>query len=234
MSWRTSTIGIYLRNISRAIGITYLIQTYLFSKDYEKEYDSKFSALIQPGDCVWDIGANIGYYTTHFAKIVGPNGQVFAFEPSPINFAILQKNCHSLANVRALDFALGQKEESLVLMQGEDEIGATSRITASDPTTNGALTHTIRVLPGNLIIAQGQAEIPNVLKIDTEGFELDVLLGLVELLQNPQLRLIGVEVHFKLLRDRGLPKAPQTIEKMLQKAGFQVRWTDTSHIIAVR
>ncbi|QWD32232.1 FkbM family methyltransferase [Polynucleobacter paneuropaeus] len=234
MSWRTSTIGIYLRNISRAIGITHLIQTYLLSKDYEKEYDSKFSALIKSGDCIWDIGANVGYYTAHFAKIVGPAGQVFAFEPSPINFAILQKNCHSLTNVKVLDFALGQKEESVVLMQGEDEIGATSRITASETTSNAALTHTIRVLPGNLIIAQGLAQTPNALKIDTEGFELDVLLGLTELIQNPQLRLIGVEVHFKLLRDRGLPNAPQAIEKMLQKAGFQVRWTDTSHIIAVR
>jgi FkbM family methyltransferase len=41
---------------------------------------------------VIDIGANIGWYTLTFAKIVGNDGKIFSFEPEPTNFALLKKN----------------------------------------------------------------------------------------------------------------------------------------------
>jgi FkbM family methyltransferase len=41
---------------------------------------------------VLDIGANIGYFTLLFARIVGPTGSVYAFEPEPRNFELLSKN----------------------------------------------------------------------------------------------------------------------------------------------
>lgn len=47
---------------------------------------------IRPGDVVLDVGANIGYYTLLFAKLVGPTGRVHAFEPDPTNFAVLSHN----------------------------------------------------------------------------------------------------------------------------------------------
>src|SRR5258708_4633510 len=48
--------------------------------------------LIKPGDVVLDLGANIGYYTLLFARLVGPAGRVYAFEPEPANCALLKKN----------------------------------------------------------------------------------------------------------------------------------------------
>jgi FkbM family methyltransferase len=47
---------------------------------------------IKKGDIVLDIGAHIGYYTLIFAKLVGTEGRVYAFEPDPDNFAILNRN----------------------------------------------------------------------------------------------------------------------------------------------
>jgi FkbM family methyltransferase len=47
---------------------------------------------IGPGDVVLDVGANIGYYTLLFARRVGPQGRVFAFEPDPANFQLLRRN----------------------------------------------------------------------------------------------------------------------------------------------
>ena len=47
---------------------------------------------IKPGYVVLDLGANIGYHTLSMAKLVGPGGRVFAFEPDPENFALLKKN----------------------------------------------------------------------------------------------------------------------------------------------
>jgi len=47
---------------------------------------------IKKGGVVLDIGANIGYFTLIFARLVGDNGKVYAFEPDPANFALLKKN----------------------------------------------------------------------------------------------------------------------------------------------
>src|SRR3989344_3364089 len=57
---------------------------------------------VKRGDVVLDVGANIGYYTLLFAKLVGPEGIVFAFEPDPTNFSILKKNVetNNYTNVR--------------------------------------------------------------------------------------------------------------------------------------
>lgn len=47
---------------------------------------------VKAGDTVLDLGANIGFYTLLLADLVGSNGRVFAFEPSPETFFILKKN----------------------------------------------------------------------------------------------------------------------------------------------
>jgi FkbM family methyltransferase len=62
------------------------------NKIYEPYETELISSIIKPGNIVVDIGANIGYHTLIFAKLVGPNGKVFAFEPEPTNFRLLEKN----------------------------------------------------------------------------------------------------------------------------------------------
>src|SRR2546422_5286600 len=84
-------------------------------------YEPLVTELIQnevkTGDVVLDIGAHIGYYTLMFAELVGPHGKVFAFEPVPSNFALLQKNVqfngyHSVALIQK---AVSDKEGKAVI-----------------------------------------------------------------------------------------------------------------------
>jgi hypothetical protein len=75
---------------------------------------------------------------------------------------------------------------------------------------------------------------PNVIKIETEGFELDVLLGLRQTLQEKSLRTLCIEMHFGLLQERGLSNAPSDIEKLLVSSGFSLVWPDASHVVATR
>jgi hypothetical protein len=73
-----------------------------------------------------------------------------------------------------------------------------------------------------------------VVKLDVEGFELDVLRGLGALLRSPELRTLGIEVHFGILQERGIGDAPRRLERLLCEAGFRCAWTDPSHVIASR
>jgi len=77
------------------------------------------------GDVVLDIGANIGYYTLIFAKLVGKNGKVFAFEPDPDNYALLEKNVqiNGYQNVILIQKAVSNKTGKIRLYLSEDNKG---------------------------------------------------------------------------------------------------------------
>lgn len=68
------------------------LQLGVLGADYEHQEVNLVKRFIKKGDVVLDIGANIGYYSLLLANLVGEKGQVYAFEPEPANFSILQKN----------------------------------------------------------------------------------------------------------------------------------------------
>jgi FkbM family methyltransferase len=86
---------------------------------YEPAETKLVSKLIQPGSIVLDIGANIGYFTLLFAKLVGPRGHVFAFEPDPYSFDLLLKNINvnNYSNVTAFQFAVSDHDSELQLFR---------------------------------------------------------------------------------------------------------------------
>ena len=230
MTWRTNKLIVAARNVGRVLGLNKVIASYILGAGYEVKYDTGFSATLREEDCVWDVGANVGYYTLSFSERVGDKGKVFAFEPSPNNFARLLTACAGLRNVKLEHSGLGLEDGKLYFQQGMDDLGATSRVVES--TAPGATVVDIR--SGASLISSGQALSPNVVKIDVEGFEYEVLQGLGEHLSEPALRSIGIEVHFGILKSRGMAQAPSQIERLLQQHGFVVDWPDSSHILATR
>lgn len=231
LSWRTNSAILLLRSAGRILGINRLVAS-LRGGGYEGRFQAAMLGAIRPGDVVWDVGANIGFYSTKFSDIAGPSGRIFACEPSPENRAHLIKAVKSRDNITVLPFALGEHEDLVRFEQGADSLGATSRIV--EKTAQSVGTVEVRVANGDQIIDSGEAAFPNVIKIDTEGFELEVLRGLVRSLRRRELRTLCIEVHFSLLKDRGLPNAPADIEELLELAGFNLTWPDPSHIFATR
>jgi hypothetical protein len=75
---------------------------------------------------------------------------------------------------------------------------------------------------------------PDVVKIDVEGYEYEVLKGMPQILSAAKLKCVILEVHFSILRKRGLYDAPKSIVQMLTRAGLTVRWIDPSHLLASR
>ncbi len=200
----------------------------LLSKSYEDRFHNALLNAIRPGDVVWDIGANVGFYTKLFADRVGPSGAVLAFEPSPEQFASLTAAIAGRANVQTQNVALSNASGTANFYLNGSGIGVTDGLA---PSAGNARVVEVCVERADRF---GAPNPPCVIKIDVEGFEFEVLQGLSGLLPNQALRAIFMEVHFLQLANRGLPDAPRDMMAILRAAGFNVRWVDPSHIAAIR
>jgi FkbM family methyltransferase len=189
----------------------------------ERRVKAAISEVTRPGDCVWDIGANVGLYTRQFLELVGPAGQVVAFEPVPENAAQLRGLVFG-PQLTVVEAALADTDGRMSLIVS-GESGETSHIGES---SDGL---TVRVARGDSMLEEGIRK-PEVLKIDVEGFEGDVLDGLPIALRSA--RNVVVEMHFAALTQRGMPEEPLRIVGLLRGHGFAVRWLDTSHLLAAR
>ncbi|HXH29519.1 MAG TPA: FkbM family methyltransferase [Bacteriovoracaceae bacterium] len=232
MSWRTNSLALSLRNMGRRYDLNSFLMSFVSSSSYEDKFNKALLSCVKRNDVVWDVGANIGHYTRLFADLTGSQGTVFAFEPSPQNYKRLVLNIKGVENVVLLPYGLGNKEETVAFKQGDDELGATSQVLGVTASTGEHDQVEIRV--GDLLVQSGSVKLPNFVKIDVEGFELEVLAGMREILNSHELRALGIEVHFGLLTARGMAHAPQKIESLLREAGFSCSWPDSSHILATR
>ena len=233
MSWQTNPAMISLRNVARKTGVIQFINQFLPRKKYyEQAFDTAMFEAIKPGDVIWDVGANVGYYTRKFSDSVGSAGQVFAFEPFPATAARLRAELTGVETVTVLPVALGAETGTVSMREGDDEFGATSRIVAQG--AGESRVTRVDIATGDSIFSRGLATAPAIIKIDTEGFELDVLNGMQEILNRATLRAVFIEVHFGILAERGLSAAPGRIERLLSEKGFRNRWLDLSHLAAYR
>jgi FkbM family methyltransferase len=221
-----------MRDVGRLSGVNSLLMILFGAQEYEGRFQSAMLGVIRPGDVVWDVGANVGLYSLIFSQIAGPSGRVVAWEPSPVNLKRLNDTVAPMSNVRVMPVGLGDREGTVLLEQGDDPLGAASKIV--DKTEDLLGMPSVQILVGDEAVRSGAVAIPNVIKVDTEGYELDVLRGLSHTLRQHQLRAVCVEVHFGILKERCLPNAPADIEQLLQSSGFRVTWSDPSHIVATR
>lgn len=92
---------------------------------YELPETRLVNRTIRRGDTVVDIGANIGYYTLILARLVGPEGRVYAFEPDPANFSILERNValNGYGNVVLARKAVSSKEGTIDLFLSDHNAG---------------------------------------------------------------------------------------------------------------
>ncbi len=199
--------------------------------DYEERFSRELLAAIQAGDTVWDVGANVGFYAAQFADRGA--AQVICFEPAPAALAALQSRfvngTGANSRVRIVPVALGSKRATAAF--AADGASPNNQIVTSP--ANGS-TVEIQVYSGDEAQVEFALPSPNVIKIDVEGFELEVIQGLSGVLSLQTLRSVFIEVHFNLLHGRGLDDAPAAILRILRQQGFRVHWLDPSHIGAHR
>ncbi|MDR1205901.1 MAG: FkbM family methyltransferase [Peptococcaceae bacterium] len=85
---------------------------------YEVEETKLIQSLVHSGDCVLDIGANVGYYSLLMANIVGDGGQVISFEPIPFLSEHFEKSIaeNNYNNIKLHKAALSNKEGSFEMI----------------------------------------------------------------------------------------------------------------------
>jgi FkbM family methyltransferase len=203
------------------------------SAEYEKPVRDAVCRAVRPDDVVWDVGANRGVYTALLSELVGPAGRVFAIEPEARNVKVLEESSWRFPNVTVLPMAMaGFDGESHLRVAEGDATGRTHRLSADIP--SDATTQRVQVISGDGLVATGVSSVPDFMKIDVEGAEADALAGCSQILSDPRLRAVLVEVHFALLAARGDAYAPARIEDSLRRNRFVTRWLDRSHLLAIR
>jgi len=168
---------------------------------------TEIKRLCSPGYCVLEIGAHHGMMTLLISHLVGEHGEVHAIEASADNALVLEANLfrNSISNVRVEFVAMGATP-------GTARFGGESLAAASGVVREIAMTTLDSYCKSNA------CQKIDLLKIDVEGFELDVLRGATELLRTaPQLAL---ELHNDLLPSAGA--SSKQVWQLLESAGMFV------------
>lgn len=148
---------------------------------YEKDEVDLIKRVVKMGDKVLDIGANIGYHTTIFSKLIGGTGKVFAFEPDPENFRLLKKNIeiNNCQNAILVNKALSDKEEKIKLYLSEYNMGDHRTYDSSD----GRKFVEVDCISIDSYFKDKDSKI-DFIKIDIQGAEYSVLKGMRTLFRN--------------------------------------------------
>ncbi|TRZ92793.1 MAG: FkbM family methyltransferase [Dehalococcoidia bacterium] len=147
---------------------------------------SEIRKAVKEGDTVIDIGANIGYFTVLLANLVGPEGKVYAFEPDPRNFHLLQRTVerNGWSHVTIEQKAVSNKVGEFLLYQSPSWAG--SALTPCD--------HVSVVKVQVITLDEFLSDEHNVsfVKMDMDGSEPLAISGMTQLIQrSPNIRLLA-------------------------------------------
>ena len=104
----------YLRILQRSYFFLYRSGILRYNRNYDYHYFVKH--LINEGDVIIDIGANLGYYSFLFARWTGPEGSVYSVEPVMVYNEIFNEKAKKYKNLTLYPYALGEEEKTVELV----------------------------------------------------------------------------------------------------------------------
>jgi len=151
---------------------------------YEQGTVSVLQDFLNPEDTFVDVGANIGWLSLVGAKKVGKKGKVLSFEPVPSTNEVLKSNkeLNQFTQIQLHEYALGNKEETVTIYPEKENRGGASIL--NHQSNNGVKIEVKTLDSLNLTTTI------SVIKIDVEGFELDVLKGGINTIKKDKPKLI--------------------------------------------
>jgi FkbM family methyltransferase len=183
--------------------------------------------LAKPGMSVLDIGTNIGTTLLQLARRVGKDGSVQGFEPDPANFAKASRNLKLNAwadHARVANVGLGSENSVLKMFQVNPKNRGMNRILPAAQTEGRdfpAIEVKVRVL--DEFLEEAGITRVDLVKIDTEGFEMNVLRGASKLLGEMR-PVLFIELDDLNLRDQSF--SASELVTLLQSHNYTVRRAD--------
>jgi len=160
---------------------------HIISDSYEFKVKKVFENLAKESKIIVDIGANIGRYTV-LGGISNPKAKIYSIEPEKVNFDILSKTVKlNNLNVELMRMALGSKEGTAKLYGTSDSINY-GGFSLKNETDNFDL---VQLQTFDNLFKDKEIDL---VKIDVEGFELEVLLGMKSCLSKQSVKNLVIEI----------------------------------------
>ena len=193
-----------------------------FESDYEKENVAFLTKICKPGMTVIDIGAHLGLMSVIIAKLIGENGKVYAFEPTPKTFLLLKKII-SLNNFDKTIIPFNKAASNFTglvdfFVDENEGSNANSLVNRKDKnrTSQKMEVDTLDNIVDNL-----KLEKLDLVKIDAEGSELDVMNGAKKIIEKYK-PIIILAIHPPLIKNNN--QKTEDIFDLIQSIGYVVNF----------
>ena len=178
---------------------------------WEKKTTKFIKENLKPGQTFVDVGASVGYYTLLASKLVGSTGKVYSFEPAEESQQVLARNLaeNEIKNVVVYNCALSNNKEFKTKLYIGDAPGQNSLIDSDN--------RQFKEVNNDIFDRLNKKEniIPDMIKIDVEGAQLEVLKGMEMILSLHREMTIIVEDY-----------AGEAVEWLAKNYGFKVVTTE--------
>lgn len=189
----------------------------------EPEVQEALQQHIRPGMTLYDIGANIGFFTLLAARLVGKEGRVVAFEADPeIGRRLREHVSRNVFGWVAVEEKAVWSQSSIVFFERIDPATSPDR-GLGHVVTEGAI-DTIRVSAVSLDDYTKTRPPPDFLKCDVEGAEVEVFRGAQRLLREKRPGII-CEMHSE--------NNSRVLVEEFSRLGYSCRPCGTNHLLAL-
>ncbi len=189
-----------------------------FTGDYDRKISALCDRIVKPGDTVLDIGANLGVVALNLARLVGSNGAVHAFEPNPRMRSLLTKSIarNKYAHVHVHPTAVGSQNGVLELHIPPNNAGQGSFVYHKDLPEHDVVQAPVRTL--SEVVQERGIDRIRLIKIDVEGFENEVLLGGMQVLETMRPDFLFLETNEAC----AVPLSQLPVVQTLQRARYRM------------
>jgi FkbM family methyltransferase len=209
------------------------------TRAFEPRYVDALRMCTEKGNCVFDVGANIGFYSVLFARWVGPAGFVWAYEPDPENAELLERNVreNGCRNVQVRRVALSKT--SGVMPFSQDRVtGCTGHLgeglTYAEMAIGTGKKNSICVQTATLDdeVRTTGAKL-DLLKLDIEGSEYDTLRGGAWTLREHRPLIVSEMSHWDAGEDGRRTQQSPAVLHLLREAAYSLWNLDTGKPVSI-